>query len=1501
MPFQCRNCGKKVLDDDTAEALSFRCPARVSGQKCGGELAPIEGEAAPPASPLDGLDLQQLPYPVALTAERLVNALAAGEDPLPTLFRLKDCFEVTVKFLGAVLLADYRSSPAATEEHNEALVRGLLRPTLGVWVNQLLGDLSRWLASPSPAGQPAVSSPGARVAALFFPGRKGGKPQPSELWKHCEEFVDYRNDALGHGAMRSNSVFRKDLDDWLPRLRQLLDGVTRLAPWQLCLVTGPDRCQPWMGPRPGAAEEAGAFAAEQVGHFVLCPGGDPNAVADARPRDLAPVLHYLPDPRRVPRLHFYDSVYRYQETRKEATVLEYDESIRHHSPRPIDDLERVFGQPLLAAAFKKHRGRMEIIEGQVAGFGELIEEHARIVGRDFAVRRVQRFLQERDRGLLVIEGRPGQGKTALMAHLIDQVFGHYSPEPVHFFYRRTAGITDPAVCVRSLYQSLLRAHDITEAEESRQQNTPEEVYVKLTNLISQQIGARLSPSRPQLLFIDALDEADRPPGSRNAFERIPDNLPAGVYVIVSTRPVEDRTALAQRRHLEWLDLDDPEFATANLEDGRQFVRQELTGLAVAGQTVEEISRVGAGNFLVLKLLCRHLRSALPPEEVSVFLRRLATDRQNQLGLIYEEFWRRLAPADDPRPLKLLCDVAGALVAACAPLSREILCDLLGLSAGEWDFALRRLVEYLAVLQPESPRTAEDGYRVRATFYRIYHESFADFLRDKVGPDLARLRRLFADYCWNWRQFPEGYAATYALRFAPTHLAAAGDWGRLGELLGDLGFLSAKASAGLVLDLVGDFARAGAEFPPDGPGRRRLRLLEEALRADLHFVARHPEALYQCLYNTCCWLDTAEAAGHYPAAAEGPWRAPELAPLFEQPPRTAGPPRPWLRSLRPPPIHLEGPQRGAFAGHADGIETVDVSWDGKRLASAGGNTDRDTAIRVWDLERGALLCTLRGHERLVHRVRFARDGSRLVSASADGTIRIWDVERAEQQQCLSGHGGNVDCVALSPGGDRLVSGSRDGTVRLWQLNPAGPPRLLSAGVSQARGVAFHPREPVVAAGFVDHAIRLWHADTGAELRTLRGHEGLVYAVAFSPDGTLLASGSRDRTVRVWEVATGRELWRKPCAHGHWVYSVAFSPDGKLLASGSRDQTVRLWDVAGGEQLLCLRGHQGAVYSVAFRRPDGAELVSGSGDSMVRVWRTAAAPQRELDDHVAPIRCLAFAPDGSCLVTGSGHVYLPDHTVRVWDAATGLRRLPPLQGHTDNVLCMAVSRGGRLVASGGRDRTLRLWDGRSGAPLACLDHPLRVESVALTPDGTRLASGCLDRLIRVWDLEGDGGQPRPPRELAGHKLLVSCLAFHPDGVRLASGSPDGTVRLWDQGTGEGACLGTDLGRVRDVAFSPEGRQVVAGTRERTVYVWSTDTGMLQATCHGCDDVRAVAGGFAYRGRVEATDNETVIEAIGAGPVARFPTALQGLIPHPDPRRRVWAGAAGNHLCLLELREG
>jgi hypothetical protein len=145
---------------------------------------------------------------------------------------------------------------------------------------------------------------------------------------------------------------------------------------------------------------------------------------------------------------------------------------------------------------------------------------------------------------------------------------------------------------------------------------------------------------------------------------------------------------------------------------------------------------------------------------------------------------------------LLCDVVGVLVAAHAPLTADIICGVLGIRAGDWNFALRHLAEYLTIIQNE-----EDG--TRETLHRIYHESFADFLRAKVAINRQELSDRLADYCLKWSQLPSGCGRDYALRFAARHLYESRRTQDLEALLLDEGFLRAREAAGQIREYAED--------------------------------------------------------------------------------------------------------------------------------------------------------------------------------------------------------------------------------------------------------------------------------------------------------------------------------------------------------------------------------------------------------------------------------------------------------------------------------------------------------------------------------------------------------------------------------------------------------------------------------------------------------------------------------------------------------------------------
>jgi eukaryotic-like serine/threonine-protein kinase len=270
------------------------------------------------------------------------------------------------------------------------------------------------------------------------------------------------------------------------------------------------------------------------------------------------------------------------------------------------------------------------------------------------------------------------------------------------------------------------------------------------------------------------------------------------------------------------------------------------------------------------------------------------------------------------------------------------------------------------------------------------------------------------------------------------------------------------------------------------------------------------------------------------------------------------------------------------------------------------------------------------------------------------------------------------------------------------------------------------------------------------------------------------------------------------------------------------------------------------------PDGSWFVAGSGsmvfspageDSLVDIYDSGTVRRRQsLRGLKGTVYGVAVSPDGRRVAAGSWYTGASlEAPVGVWDVDSG-KMIWSKSEPGFSAMSIAFSPDGKSLAvgygayNGSQVGRVNLWDVSSGNELhAFTGPPGGVNKLAFHPDGQQLAVAGSE-IVEVWDIKAVSKL----QELKGHKRWVYGVAYSPDGKWLASCAWDGTVKLRDAATGvESLTIFAHEGYVLDLAFSPDSRNLVTTSEDRSVRLWEIPSGRRLATFHGHSDfVQAVA---------------------------------------------------------------
>jgi WD40 repeat protein len=245
----------------------------------------------------------------------------------------------------------------------------------------------------------------------------------------------------------------------------------------------------------------------------------------------------------------------------------------------------------------------------------------------------------------------------------------------------------------------------------------------------------------------------------------------------------------------------------------------------------------------------------------------------------------------------------------------------------------------------------------------------------------------------------------------------------------------------------------------------------------------------------------------------------------------------------------------------------------------------------------------------------------------------------------------------------------------------------------------------------------------------------------------------------------------------VWRCDFTRDDTLLATGSSDETVKLWRTSDGSLAHKVTGHASEVMCVACS-PAADVLLSGDYHGVVTVWDTATGAElHTLPCHPKPVMSAAFDACGALAATGCR-----GGRIRLFDARGGWQRLHTLKAHARGARITGLAFGpaataSQLLASASEDGSTKVWDARNPrAPLLLHTLSHRSETVSFSPDGALLATGGKDRTVKLWRV-ADGALLHT---VPAHGGFVYDAVFHPrDAAALATCGMEGAsdcLTLW-----------------------------------------------------------------------------------------------------------------------------
>ena len=1042
------------------------------------------------------------------------------------------------------------------------------------------------------------------------------------------------------------------------------------------------------------------------------------------------------------------------------------------------------------------------------------------VGRRNLLQKAEEMIGSVDEGgVVLIEGKPGSGKTAFMAAVAQQCGqgGLSHQHTLTHFLGAAPSSTDIASILSRLCHEMRRRFHL-------ERDVPGD-YTQLVRswpaFLEDSAGAAVGSEL--VIFIDGLDLLEERHNAR-ALTWLPERLPAGVVLVLSAvergaisltlkKMSPPPTSLTVGRLNEW---DKGDMVREKLARHRKSLDESPFN----NQMKLLLSKKDAASPLFLHLACEELRVFGVFEEVSSFLKSLPPTLPDLLQEVLARFERELGEELVSVSLSLLCLVQSGL--------RE--CELSGVMSlyfssseekkkGEKKetvvpaMTLSRLLRCLqSFLQPTDQDSSDLLVLAHRDIERAVRLRYMKGGGGGGGEKERAYHRLLAAYFFSQADpaGDGGYKSNdgRAFKALPYHLMSSGQWTRLENLVCSIQFIISKCQLGLAQSLLEDYSPT-VDGLPSGKAREitkyvnqpRVREFRSFVSRNLHVLTATPAlAVQQAINEPPTSLVAREAERvlrdnpqplvkwlNRSSSEESRCRLTLTAGSEVTSVAVSRDSAQFAAGFKDGSVRLystaTGSETRSFIGHAAGITAV-CFVGSHALCSA----SHDSTLGLWDLGGGFRVATMKEHTRSVRGCAADSSGRVLVSVSWDTGIRVWNGQTGKSVCLLSTRGGGrnspLNCVAFHPTSDQLVAvGSWDTTVKIWDTFNKKRVKVLKGHWTSVQACVYAPSGRHIVSAALDGEVKVWSTKSGTAVGNIVGHHGPVNSLSFTPNGQYLLTASSDHLVKVWSGSLGLRVARMGRAEYSYAHCIAHRRSSQSVLAGYHDGCVRMFNTQTEAEIFKVKLHQKAVVGVGCL---GQFNMSASADGTMKIWEGPGSLPRHflLEGHKAGLTCAVWTKHGLASAAEEDFSLLLwphelDHYTRLWTKTRGttdkisVYPLMSLQGHTAAISALSFSNDGLKMASASRDQTVIIWDLLSKKEDRTMRncHKDWITACAFSDSSSEaLITASNDFNLKLWNVKT--GTER--LTFKGHTSAINSVSFSTGCV--VSAAYDGSVKVW-----------------------------------------------------------------------------------------------------------------------------